>query len=85
MLGVLYESHICFRVHVDTFGKRVPKDRDYQEPTSQFERPVGRGDIATYLVQIVNKPDQIVLLKVLHTSFILSPVKCLVEPIAELR
>ena len=85
MLEVSYEWHICFRVPVDTFEKQAPKDRDYQEPTSQFEHPVGRSDIVTCLVQIVNKPDQVVLLKVLHTSFILPPVKCLVEPIAELR
>ena len=82
--GVSCESHICFRVLVSTSGKRDPKDRDCREPTSQLERPVRKGDVVTCLVQIVDKPDQVILLKVFHTSYILLSMKCLVEPIGKL-
>ena len=40
--------------------------------------------MVTCLVQIVNEPDEVILLEVLHTSFILLPVKCVVETIGEL-
>ena len=39
--------------------------------------------MATYPVQIVNKPNQVILLEVLHALFILLAVKRLVEPIAK--
>ena len=83
MLEVWCESRICFRVRANTFGKRVPKDQDCREPTGQLERPVGKGDMMTCLVQIVNKPDEVILLKVLHPLFVLQSVKCVVEPIGE--
>ena len=84
MLGVLYKPSICFRVHVNTSGKRDPKDRDSLEPTSQLEHPVRKGDMVTCLIQIVNKPDQVILPKVFHALRILPAVKCIVEPIGEL-
>ena len=44
-----------------------------------------KSGVATCLIQIVNKPDKVTLLKVLHASCILLPVKCLVELITEVR
>ena len=84
MLGVLYVSRICFRVRVSTCGKQDPRDRDCREPTSQLKRRVRKSNILTYLIQIVDKPDLVIFLKVLHTSYILSSVKCLVEVFGEL-
>ena len=83
MLEALYESRICFRVRASTSEKRDPKDRDCREPTSQLECPVRKGDMVTHLIQIVDKPAQVILLKVLHASCILPAVKCLVESIGE--
>ena len=83
MMGVSCGSRICFRVRASTFWKRVPKDRECREPTSQLERAMRKCDIRTYLIQIVNKRDEVILLKVLNPSFILPPVKYLVELIAE--
>ena len=84
MLEVWCESRIYFRVRANTFGKRVPKDRDYQEPTEQLERRVRKGDMVTCLVQIVDKPGQVIFLKILHPLFIFLPVKCVIEPIGKL-
>ena len=84
MLEVLCESHICFRVRANTFGKRDPKDRDCREPTGQVECPVRKGDMVTCLVQIVNEPDEVIPLEILHTTFIILPVKRVVETIGEL-
>ena len=84
MLEVSCKSRICSRVRANTFGKQVPKDRDCREPTCQLERPARNSDVVTYLIQIVNKPDQVILLKVLHASCILLPVKYVIEPIGEL-
>ena len=84
MSGVLYGSHIWFRVRVSICGKRVPKDRDCREPSGQDERPVRKGDVMTCLIQIVDKPAQIMLLKVFHALCIVLAVKCLVESIGEL-
>ena len=84
MLGALYGSHICFQVRVSTCEKRDPKDRDCREPTGKLERRVRKGDVVTCLVQIVNKPGQVIFLKVLHPSLILLSVKCVIEPIGEL-
>ena len=84
MLEVWCESRIGLRVRANTFGKRVPKGRDCREPTGQLERPVRKGEIVTCLVQIVNEPDDVTLLKILHTSFIVLPMKCVVKTIGEL-
>ena len=84
MLGVLCEWRICFRVRANTFGKQVPKDRDFREPTGQLEHPVRKGDIVTCLVQIVNKPDDVILPEFFYASLILLPIKYVVEPIGEL-
>jgi hypothetical protein len=84
MLGVSYELRICFRVHVSTFAKRDLKVRDCPEPASQLEHRVRKGDVVTYLIQIVNEPDEVIFPKVLHPSFIPLPVKSVVEPIGEL-
>ena len=83
MLGVLYEWCIWFRVRVSTFAKRDLKDRDCQEPTGPLERPVRKDAVIMYLIQIVNEPDEVILLKVLHPLFVLQSVKCVVEPIGE--
>ena len=48
-----------------------------------FEYQVSKSDVATYPVKIVNKPNQVIPLEVLHALFILLAVKRLVEPIAE--
>ena len=40
--------------------------------------------MVTYLIQIVNEPDEVILVKVLHPLLILPPVKCFVEAIGEL-
>ena len=82
-LEALYEPRIWFRVHVSTCGKQVPKDRDCQEPTGELERQVRKGDIATHLVQIVDKPAQVILLKVFHASYVFLLVKCVVEAIGK--
>ena len=79
-----YDPRISFRVHANTFGKRDPKDRDCREPTGQLEHAVRNGEMVTCLVQIVNEPVDVTLLEVLHTSFILLAVKCVVETIGEL-
>ena len=84
MSGALYGSHICFQVRVNTFAKRDLKDQDCREPTGQVERPVRKDGVVTYLIQIVNEPDEVVLPKVLDPLFILLAVKCVVEPIGEL-
>ena len=84
MLGALYGSHICSRARVSTCGKQDPKDRDCREPTGKVMHPVRKDDVATCLVQIVNEPDEVTLLKVLHTSFVLLAVKSVVESIGEL-
>ena len=84
MLGASHKPSICFQVHVNTFGKRDPKDRDCREPTSQHEYPVRNCDMVTRLIQIVNKPDQVALPKVFHALCILLAVKCVIEPIGEL-
>ena len=84
MLGALYGSHICFRARVSTCGKWDPKDRGCREPASQLKRRVRKGDMVTCLIQIVDKPDEVILSEVLHAPFIFLPVKRLVEPIGEL-
>ena len=84
MLGALYGSHICFRVRVSTFAKRDLKDRDCREPTDQLEQPVRKDGVVTCLIQIVNEPDEVILLKVLYPLFILLAVKCVVEAIGKL-
>ena len=84
MLGALCEPRIWFRVRVSICGKRVPKDRECREPSCQGERPVREGDVMTCLIQIVNKPAQIMLLKVFHALYIVLAVKCIVESIGEL-
>ena len=83
MLGALCVSHIYFRARVGTCGKQDPKDRDCREPTGELEHQVRKGDMVTHLIQIIDKPDQVVLPKVFHALCILLPVKCLVEPIGE--
>ena len=83
MLGELCGPHICFRVRVNTCGKQDPKDRDCREPAGELEHPARKGNMVTRLIQIVDKPDQVVLLKVFHALCILLPVKCLVKPIGE--
>ena len=83
MLGVSYESRICFRVHVSTFAKLDLKDRDCREPAGQVERSVRKDGVVTCLIQIVNEPDEVILLKVLYPLFILLVVKCIVESIWE--
>ena len=45
----------------------------------------GEEDVATYLVQIVNKPHQIIALKVRRTLLILFPIKYVTELILEPR
>ena len=83
MLGALCASHIYFRARVSTCGKQAPKDRDCREPTGELEHPARKGNMVTRLIQIVDKPDQVVLPKVFHALCILLPVKCLVKPIGE--
>ena len=83
MLGALCGSHICFRVRASTCGKRDPKDQDCREPTGKLEHQVRKSNMVTRLIQIVDKPDQVVLPKVFHALCILLPVKCLVKPIGE--
>ena len=83
MLGVSCVLRIYFRVRASTCGKRVPKDRERREPASQLKRAVRKGDMATCLIQIVHEPDEVVLLKGFYPSFILPPVKRVVELIAE--
>lgn len=41
--------------------------------------------VTTYLVQVINKPSQIIALKVWHTPPILIPIKYLAELTAEPR
>ena len=84
MLEVYCELHICFRARANTFGKRNPTGRGCREPTGQLERPVRKGEVVTYLIQIVNEPGGVVFLKVLHPLPVLLPVKCAVELIGEL-
>ena len=40
-------------------------------------------DVAAYLVQIINKPRQIIALKIWHTLCVLLPVKYIAELIVE--
>lgn len=42
------------------------------------------GDTATHLVQIVDKPHQVIALEVLHTLPILLPIKDITKLIAKL-
>jgi hypothetical protein len=49
------------------------------ESLSRFTRRVRKGDAATYLVQIVYKPHQIVALKVRHALLVLLSVKNVAE------
>ena len=79
MLGVSYKSCIRFRVRVGTSAKRDLKDRECREPTGQLERSVRRDEVVTCLIQIVNEPDEVILLEVLHPLFILLAMKCIVE------
>jgi len=44
---------------------------------------VGKSDVATYLVQIVDKPHRIIALKALYTSMILLPIKYAAELIVK--
>ena len=83
MLGELCGSHICFRVRASTCGKQDPKDQDCREPTGKLEHQVRKSNMVTRLIQIVNKPDEVILLKVLYPLFIFLAVKCVVEPIGE--
>ena len=84
MLGVSYEWCIWFRVHVSTFAKLDLKDRDRREPAGQVEPSVRKDGVVTCLIQIVNEPDEVILLKVLYPLFILLAVKCVVEAIGKL-
>ena len=43
-----------------------------------------KGEMVTYLVQVVNEPGDVTLLEVLDTSFIVLAVKCVVKTIGEL-
>ena len=49
-----------------------------------LERPVRKGDVVTCLVQIFNEPDDVILLEVLCTLFILLAMKRVVETIGKL-
>jgi len=48
-----------------------------------LEWGVWRGDAVMYLVQIINKPHQVVTLKVWRTSYILLPVEYGAELVVE--
>lgn len=45
-----------------------------------MKQRAGESDAATYIVQIVNKPHQVVSLKVLHALPVLLPIKDVFEP-----
>ena len=49
-----------------------------------LKRKARKGGMVTHLVQIVNKPHQIIVLKVPHALLILLPVKCTAELIVEI-
>ena len=49
-----------------------------------LERPVRKSDVVTYLVQIFNKPDNVFLLEVLQTLFVLLAMECVIETIRKL-
>ena len=44
-----------------------------------LKRRVGMDDVAAYLVQIINKPRQIIALKIWHALCVLLPVKYIAE------
>ena len=44
---------------------------------------VGEGDAGKYLIQIVNKPHQVIALKVWHTLGIFFPIKYIAEPVVK--
>jgi hypothetical protein len=48
-----------------------------------LKRRVGKGGMATYLVQIVNKPHQIIAFKARYTLLILLPIKYFAELIVK--
>ena len=50
-----------------------------------LQRRLRMADGVTYLVQIVNQPHQIIVLKARHTSLILFPVKGIGELVVEPR
>ena len=49
------------------------------------ERRAGEGNVAMYLVQIINEPHQLITLKVRHTSPIPLPIEYVAELIVEVE
>ena len=83
MLAVPSWYHIYLEVRIDISGNRNWYDQDYQEPMI-IERGAKTWVTPAYLVQIVNKPHQIVTLKVLHASFILFVIQHIAELIVKI-
>lgn len=54
------------------------------ENLHRLRRSVRKGDVVTYLVQMVNEPRQTIALEVLHVSSILFPVEYDAELIVKL-
>ena len=50
-----------------------------------LKRGAGRRDVATYLIQIVDEPHQILALKVRHAFLVLLPIKYVAELIVKVR
>ena len=78
MLGVSLQHHICFSVHANTSGKQDQKDRDHREPILA-KRRAGREDTATYFIQVIDNPHQIIALKVRRALGIFFPIKYTAE------
>lgn len=87
MSGVSPWYRICFRVRADTFGKQHWEDQDHRESATTQAQAEGervKGGVATYLVQVIDKPDQMTVLEVRYTLLILFPIKHVAELIMKL-
>ena len=77
-LGAAYTSEFT-----QTFPKSGTGGVETIESLLWFEQGVGKGDATRYLVQIIDKPNQITALKVWFTPSIFLPVKCVAELIVK--
>ena len=68
------------------FRKAVPEGSRLSRACARISREwESLGDLVTDLIEIVNKPYQVIVLKALHALLILLPIKHVAESIVKVR
>ena len=68
------------------FRKAVPEGSRLSRACARLSRQWGSlGDVLTHLIEIINEPQRVIVLKVLHALLILLSIKYVAELIAKVR